>query len=420
MKFSLFVRLSFESVVFALQALWLNKLRTFLSVLAITVGIYAIILVFTVTDSMQYNIKSSFESLGSDVIFVQKWPWEFGSDYPWWKYMNRPNARYNEQKQIAAKLAGISESAYTITMMPGSVKFASNSVSGVAMAAVSHQWNMVRSFEIAAGRYFTEEESAAGRNVVIIGDAIANGLFDKINPIGRIVRIKSKKLRVIGVFKQEGESLVQSASLDNQMIVPINYARNVVDVDDERLNPTLLVKAIKNISLDEVEQELKGSMRNVRKLKPGQDDNFALNRITMITKGLEQFFGVLSIAGWVIGGFSILVGGFGIANIMFVSVKERTNQIGIQKSLGAKRSFILTQFLAESVTLTLLGGLFGILGVFGTSFILTHAFGFNVFVSFGNFMLGTLISVSIGIIFGILPAWSAARLNPVEAIRSNM
>ena len=407
-----------ESLSFALHSLWSNKLRSFLSLLGITVGIFSIILVFTLTDSMERNIKTSIESLGSDVVFVQKWPWSFGSDYPWWKYMNRPNAKFKELEYIDRRLSNIATPAYTINLIPGTFKYYNNSVTNANVQAVSHNWSQLRVVDFDKGRYFTEDESNSGRAVALIGSAIADGLFGGIEPIGKYIKVKGIKLKVIGVFKREGESLLASTSLDNQMIIPINYARNIVNIDDERLNPTLMVKPKIGIAFEQVESELKSVMRAARKLKPSQDDNFALNKITLISKGLDTFFGILTKAGWLIGGLSILVGGFGIANIMFVSVKERTNQIGIQKSLGAKRYFILTQFLFESIILTFIGGALGMLIVWLLTILLSGTVGFNLFLSSSNIILGSVISITIGIVFCLIPAINASKLDPVEAIRT--
>jgi putative ABC transport system permease protein len=343
---------------------------------------------------MERNIKTSIESLGSDVVFVQKWPWSFGSDYPWWKYMNRPNAKFKELEYIDRRLNNIATPAYTINLIPGTFKYYNNSVTNANVQAVSHNWSQLRVVDFDKGRYFTEDESNSGRAVALIGSAIADGLFGGIEPIGKYIKVKGIKLKVIGVFKREGESLLASTSLDNQMIIPINYARNIVNIDDERLNPTLMVKPKIGIAFEQVESELKSVMRAARKLKPSQDDNFALNKITLISKGLDTFFGILTKAGWLIGGLSILVGGFGIANIMFVSVKERTNQIGIQKSLGAKRYFILTQFLFESIILTFIGGALGMLIVWLLTILLSGTVGFNLFLS--------------------------SKLDPVEAIRTGI
>jgi putative ABC transport system permease protein len=199
--------------------------------------------------------------------------------------------------------------------------------------------------------------------------------------------------------------------------VPINFARNIVDLRSERLNPTINVKAKEGISNDELMNELNGIMRNIRKIKPSQEESFALNETNLLSQGFQGLFLIIGITGWIIGGFSILVGGFGIANIMFVSVKERTNQIGIQKALGAKNYFILLQFLIESVVLSLIGGAFGLLIIFSGTLLVATISDFDISLNTSNVILGFSISFIIGIVSGIVPSYSASKLDPVEAMR---
>ena len=332
-----------ESISFAINSLVTNKLRTILSLLGITIGIFAIIIVFTIVDSLEQNLRKSVQSLGDDVVFVQKWPWTFGPDYPWWKYMNRPVPDYPELSQILEKCDGAQSAAFLVSARI-TIKYKSNSIERVNINCASHQYDRVKNFEIADGRYFTDIESASGRPVAVIGDVLAKALFPNQNPIGEMVKVNGSKVMVIGVFKKEGESIL-GGSVDTEVLVPINYARSLVDIRNEDLDPQILVRAKPGISNDDLIDELTGLMRSIRKLKPRSDDNFALNQTSLISNQFDSLFGVVGVVGWVIGGFSILVGGFGIANIMFVSVKERTNIIGIQKSLGAKNYFILSQFL---------------------------------------------------------------------------
>lgn len=416
----LVLRIIRESVILALQSLWLNKLRTSLSILGITIGIFSIILVFSITDSMEKNIRSSIESLGNDVVFVQKWPWEFGSEYPWWKYMNRPTPTFREMDMMESKLKTIGIPSFTINIPNRTAAYRNNTVSNLSLMGVSHTYVKVKNLDFAYGRYFTDMESASGRAVAMIGHTISQSLFGDADPLGREISLKGIPVKVIGVFKPEGESLIASSSLDQQVIIPFQFARNFCRPSEEQYNPTILVKPNTGVSMDELEQELRGTMRSVRRLSPTDEDNFALNKITLISKGLTQLFKTVGLAGWIIGGFSILVGGFGIANIMFVSVKERTPQIGVQKALGARQFYILLQFLAESVTLTIIGGLIGIGLVFMVTKLAGNFEGFTIALSWQNFLNGTLISIFTGIIFGFIPANQASRLVPVEAIRTGM
>jgi putative ABC transport system permease protein len=294
--------------------------------------------VFTIVDSLEKNLRNSVQSLGDDVVFVQKWPWTFGPDYPWWKYMNRPVPEYSELNQIKENCLGAQSAAFVINSRV-TLRYKSSSIENVSIVCASHEYDKVKNFEIADGRYFAEVESAAGRPVAIIGDVLAQALFPLENALGNTIKVNGAKVLVIGIFKKEGESIL-GGSPDTQILVPINYARSLVDIRDEDLDPHILVRAKQGVSNEDLISELTGLMRSIRKIKPVLEDNFALNQTSLISNQFDSLFDMIGVSGWIIGGFSILVGGFGIANIMFVSVKERTNIIGIQKSLGAKNYFI--------------------------------------------------------------------------------
>lgn len=411
-----FGTLIIESLRFAWHSLSANKLRTFLSLLGITIGIFSIITVFTVVDSLESNVRKSVASLGDNVIFIQKWPWEFGGDYPWWKYLNRPVPNIEELPEVM-KRSTLAETGAFVASTTKTVKYRNNNIENVELKCVSHSFDEVKSFEIIEGRYFTEQESASGKNKAIIGYAIALNLFGNVNGVGKSISVMGKKFEVIGVFEKEGSSAIGN-SMDNVVLVPINYARNILDLRSERLDPTIYLKAKPGISNEALKDETTGIMRNVRKLKPMADVNFALNETSMLTKGFDSIFMVIGLAGWVIGGFSIIVGGFGIANIMFVSVKERTSLIGIQKSLGAKNIFILTQFLTESVILSLVGGIIGLLVVLGGLFAVNYMFDLGIVLTNSNIILALTISILIGVISGFIPSYTASQLDPVEAMRS--
>ncbi|MDF2435905.1 MAG: FtsX-like permease family protein [Bacteroidota bacterium] len=406
-----------ESVIFALQALIGNKLRSILSLLGITIGIFAVIMVFTIVDSLEQNLRKSVQSLGNDVVFIQKWPWTFGPNYPWWKYMNRPVPDYKELNYILDNCDGAQAAAFMVYAST-TIKHQSSSIENVTVICASHQYDRVKNFEIADGRYFTDVESASGRPVAVIGDVLARVLFPNQSPLGQTIKVRGAKVMVIGVFKKEGESIL-GGSPDTQVLLPVNYARSLIDVNDEDLDPQIMVRAKDGITNDELISELTGLMRSRRRLNPLEEEDFALNQTSLISNQFDSLFDVVGIAGWIIGGFSILVGGFGIANIMFVSVKERTNIIGIQKSLGAKNYFILMQFLFESVFLSVIGGFIGLLIVYLLTLLAGDSMGMEIQLSKSNIILGFTISILIGVVSGFVPAYGASQLDPVEAIRSS-
>ncbi len=416
----LFLNLIKESFLFAINALKVNRLRTLLTLLGITIGIFAIISVFTVLDSLENTIRNSLSSLGDDIIYVQKWPWAPppGEEYAWWEYWNRPVPTIKEYEQFKKR----SDRAEIINFAASTlrnVKYKNNTREDVIIWANSHEFERIRAFELEDGRYFSPFESVAGKNICLIGHQVAKDLFQGINPIGKEIKIQGRKIMVIGLIAKEGKDILNSGgSLDEMIILPIIYAKSLMDIKSENTNPMIMVKAKPDVSIAELKDELRSILRSTRTLNPKQKDDFALNQSSILNSALNSIFAVINIAGWLIGGFSILVGGFGIANIMFVSVKERTNLIGIQKSLGAKRKFILWQFLFEAVILSLIGGIIGLLLIFIGSIIASNKIELEITLSFGNIILGLLISAGIGIISGIFPAYKAAKLNPVEAINT--
>ena len=409
------LRIFLESFRFAWHAIVSNKLRTFLSLLGVTIGILAVIAVFTIVDSLEKNVRDSINKLGSDVIYIQKWPWgtSDGGEYKWWDFMSRPEVEIGEMKKLAAKSKKAEAIAFMISANR-TLKYLNNSVEGVDVMAVSYDWKSIRSFDLAYGRYFTEQEIDGAKNYVILGHTIALSLLNNLDNVGEVIKIKGEKATVIGVFSKEGEDITGN-SLDNAVVVPVTFGYKLMN--KRWSNPTIIAKAKTDVSNEELRYELTGVMRSLRRLKPKMSDNFAMNEISLISSQLDSLFSVIGLAGWIIGGFSILVGGFGIANIMFVSVKERTKQIGIQKSLGAKNSFILYQFLFESIFLCLIGGILGLILVFLLTQFVSNFFDFSIDLTFENIALGLSVSAIIGIISGIVPALSASKLDPVDAIR---
>lgn len=416
------LRLIAESFGFAWKALRSNLLRTILSLLGVTIGIFAIIAVLTLVDSLEKNIKDSFDFLGSNVIYVEKWPFPGGEEYRWWEYWRRPNVSLNEFKFLQANLR--SQNAMTIFGIKGNstIRRGSNSISDIGLRGGSIGYDQVYDINLIQGRYMTMEEVEAGRNVAVLGHEVTRALFPKDeNPIGQDIKIKNSRYTIVGVIKKEGQSFLGTPSKDYSCIIPYNAFRRLYQTGTgawNEINSRIGVKGFEeDIGMVEVENEIRGLLRSRRGIRPAEKDNFALNRPEAFMKLVSGLFDVVGLAGWVIGGFSILVGGFGIANIMFVSVKERTSIIGLQKSLGAKNYFILFQFLFESIFLSLIGGLAGLLLVFLFTFL---PFGsLEVILTFKNIVKGIGVSTVIGIVAGIVPAALAARLDPVNAIRAN-
>jgi putative ABC transport system permease protein len=410
------LRLFRESYLFALKALTVNKVRTFLSLLGISIGIFSVISVLTVFDSIEYKLRKDVESLGSNVLFIQKWPFVGGPDLPWWEYMKRPETRVTEMEEIQRRTSLADAAAYYVATQKN-VKHGSFTYEDADIVAVSHDYYMVDQLNIEQGRYFSLHESQAGRPVAIVGDQICTTLLPDLDPIGKQVTLFGRKVEIIGRFKKTGNNTF-GRSMDSWVMVPVNFGRNFIDLNGHNIGSSIMVRSKKNVPNDQLRDELTGIMRSVRKLKPGAKDNFEINETSVISNAFDQVFGVIAVVGWIVGGFSLLVGGFGIANIMFVSVKERTAQIGIQKSLGAKNPFILSQFLFEAVFLALLGGALGLMIIYIGTLIMSKVFNMELILSAKNIILGLSVSAGIGLVSGLFPAWAASRLDPVEAMRS--
>lgn len=410
-----FLRQVLESFRFAWGALKSNITRTILSLLGVTVGIFAIVAVFTIVDSLERSIRDSLSFIGDKVIYVQKWPWGFGGEYQWWKYFQWPEPTYAEYKYLYENLE--SASAVAVMDFRGSttLKNGSNSINA-QIQGVSYEYNLISDIPIQTGRYFIPMETNNARNVAVVGADIAEALFPGQDPVGKAFKLSGNKFTIVGVQVRKGESLVDfGGSPDKNCIIPFSSFSKLFQ--SGRRSADIVVKGFPNDEgMKEVEAEIVGLMRTKRGIKPRDGNNFSLNRPEAAADAISGLFAVLTLAGWVIGSFSILVGGFGIANIMFVSVKERTNLIGIQKSLGAKNYSILFQFLFEAVMLSLVGGLVGIFLVYLISFVKLGSL--EILLTPGNILLGLGVSSIIGVLSGIIPAMLAARMDPVIAIRS--
>lgn len=413
-------KLVIESFRFAWSALRMNLLRTTLSLLGVTIGIFAIIAVFTLVDSLERSIKSSLSFLDANNLDIRRFPYEFGPNIPWWEYIKRPYTNYEEYEFLKKNLKNAD--GITIFAVTGvnAVKYESSSYNDVSLFGISHTHQDVYDMasDVGKGRYFTASESYTGKNVAMIGHLIANKLFPRGEAIGKEIKIKGLKYVVIAVFKEEGEGIFGDTGNDESIMIPFLSFKKIFYSGRNRGVETLVsVKGrTEDIGLVELKAEITGLLRSKRGLRPKEKDNFSVNRQDAIMNIIGSTFDVIGVAGWAIGGFSILVGGFGIANIMFVSVRERTNIIGIQKSLGAKNFFILFQFLFEAIFLSLIGGGVGLFLVWLLS--LASLGNLDLVLTFGNIVLGLGVAGIIGVISGIVPALMAARLDPVIAIRT--
>jgi putative ABC transport system permease protein len=395
-------------------------LRTLLSLLGVTIGVFCIIAILTLIDSLEANIRNSFAKLGDNMLFIQKFPIPVTDESDFKVYMRRPEMKYDEMKQLQTRLKHASAAAYAIWIPNEKIKSDKQEVTGAIIRAASYQYADIIDMNYASGRYFTEEEAEHGEPLIILGYDLASTLFnDPMKAVGQTVKLLGRKIRVVGVLKKEGTSIGFNGNIDNSCLLPVNFVRSLGNFESAQYNGTILVKAAPKETLDDLETEVEGTFRVIRHLSPREDDNFAVNKISVLSNILTNVFGQISLYGWIIAGFSILVGGFGIANIMFVSVKERTPIIGIQKSLGAKGFFILIQFLFEAVLLCVFGGLIGIFIVLILSLLLNLILPFTLILSVKNILIGVGISSVIGVLSGIIPSYLAAKMDPIEAIRYN-
>jgi putative ABC transport system permease protein len=412
-----YLRLFKESFSFATNALRNNKLRTFLSLLGITIGIFSIIAVLAAVDSLDKSIKGQLSGLDKNTMYVTKY--SFGpTEVPRWQRDNFPQTDYSDFEFFQRNLKDVDAMAYVIFGGSESLKYEGNTVSGVTVTPVSNGIYDIEGFKVESGRFYNESESISGAPVIVLGSSTAENVFGTLNPLGKTIRVYGRKLKVIGVLKKVGTGLGDSP--DERAYVPANFVRRFKNGGANGLPGAVVIKPEKGTDIDAFEALLKQKYRALRGLKADEPDNFFVNKLSGLTDFVDGIISGLNFAGWIISGFSLLVGGFGIANIMFVSVRERTNLIGIQKSLGAKNRFILFQFLFEAVILSVLGGLIGIFLVWLVSLAANAALEFEFVLSFLNIFLGFGLSTLIGLISGIIPAISASKLDPVEAIRTGM
>jgi len=405
-----------NSFKMALQELRVNKLRTFLSLFGITIGIFCIIGVLATVDSLERKVQNDIKSFGNNTIYVDKWNYGGGNDYPWWKYMKRPPMRIEEMKFIKAK-SQLAANAAMFVSNNINLNYGDNILSNVNLYGISEEFNTIQTIDIESGRYLNESEFTRGTTTGVIGYKVSDELFgDPQRAIGKEVTYGGRRVIVVGVIKKQGQSFVGGFDYDQSMIVPYRYFASIYNPDNS--NPFIMVQGKPSIASKALQDELTGIMRQSRRLSPTEEDNFSCNDVALFSEQVKGFFGQVSAGGWAIAGLSLIVGAFGVANIMFVTVRERTSQIGLKKALGAKKRTILTEFLIESAFLCIIGGLIG-LGLVGLlSLVLSSVLPFPIFIAPNIIILALSICIILGIISGIIPASIAAKMDPVVAIRT--
>ncbi|HIZ84883.1 MAG TPA: ABC transporter permease [Candidatus Coprenecus stercoravium] len=408
-----------ESASFAFFSIRSDKLRTFLSLFGVTVGIFSIVAVFCAVDSLKTNIMEGVSSFGSEVVYVDRFPMtqpEDGTQLQWWDYLRRPEIT-EEEFVYVSRNASLAGSVVYMVMGSGNVSCGRRSYGDAYLLITTDGLEDVMGIGIEEGRGFSALEAGGGTNVAVIGHTVALHLFGSEYPVGRKIKVRGRSTTVIGVLAAQGESMAAMVDADNAVIMPLQYGKTVLE---SAWSPGMMMAVPgEGVRRQEFLDELRMLMRSCRGLAPSEEDNFAINEMTFLLEMLDDVFAGISRAGWIIGAFSLLIGGFGIANIMFVSVQERMSQIGIQKALGAKRYVILTQFMVEASFLSLAGGLVGILLVFLLSMPVNAVAGyFTIHISVSNVFSGMLIAVVLGILSGLIPAWKAASLDPVQAINA--
>jgi ABC-type antimicrobial peptide transport system, permease component len=394
-----------------------HKVRTLLSLTGVAFGIFCIISVLATVNSLEYTVQKDIKALGTNTVYIDKWEYAGGPDYPWWRYVKRPAPKYEEMKLLKQKVPTAAHVAFNINAQ-SYISIENDIINNVVYYGITEEFVNIQPIEVELGRYLQPADFDYGANVIVIGYTIAETLFGKAEKaVGKTVTLKEgKRALIIGLVKKQGKSTIGGWDYDNSIILPLNFMKQMVR--EEWSNPVIMVQGKEEIPMAQLRDELSGAMRSIRKLKPTEEDNFSLNDIDAFSSFASDIFGGINKGGWFIASLSLIVGMFGVANIMFVTVRERTPQIGLKKAIGAKRSTILTEFLLESAFLCIMGGLLGLLVVFVLTLISTAVFGFTVFIAPKILMLAISICIVVGVLAGIIPASIAARMDPVVAIRS--
>ena len=409
-----------ESLKFALKSLRTNLLRTSLSLLGVTIGIFSIVAIYSAVDALNKTVLDSMQKFGQNTLYITRNNFMMNHKVPYWKQKNFPVVKLNEYQALKRVLNQNEIKGITFRIFMPSAKLTlpgKESVTGALVMAVSADYPMIQEMDFDKGRFFNKAEEEHAAPVIVLGADIKDALFGNENALGKTLRMYGKKLKIIGVLKKEGQGM--GPSNDGVVYLPHTFARTIISPNSSMNN--IIVAPQPGTDIQKLSDKIRVQLRKVRKLKPSDIDNFFIININIVKDEIERITKVLRLGGGFLALFSLLIGAFGIANIMFVSVKERTNQIGIQKALGAKKSFILWQFLFEAMFLSMIGGILGILLVWGGIQIINGLSpDMDIHLTTANIITGLLISSVIGILAGLLPAWKAAKLNPVDAIRTGI
>lgn len=399
-----------EASKIALSALWANKMRAMLTTTCIVIGIVSVTAMNTITDGVDRSFDESMDMLGRNVVFVEKWPWGFGGEYKWWEYRNRREMRLEYVDQLRSLVPEASEVSASITNNT-MVRFRDRSADNVDLNGVTATYFQTAGLDIEDGRAFTVEEVQRAAKVVILGASVADALFPDADPLLKQVRIRGQRFTVIGVLEKQGNFLGLDDG-DNRMLIPINAYGTIYDL---RYGIQLSVQFPDEESLEEGEYEVIGAMRQIRGLDPLEEEDFAINQAALF----EQEFQGMKVAIYGIGifltGLALFVGGIGVMNIMFVSVKERTREIGIRKAVGAKSWEIQLQFLLESIVICLFGGVIGVLLSVGVTQLINQIF--VAYMDWTTVLNAIFICTAVGLLFGYLPSSRAAKSDPIESLR---
>ncbi len=397
-----------DGLIIAFRAIRSNKMRSVLTTLGIVIGIVSVTLMATAIEGLDRKFEESFSKIGATVLYVQKIPWFTGQE--WWTLRNRKDVTLDQSKKLARQLPP------EVIVSPfvgwrGDVKYREKSVEGLQILGADHNYYHISGAAPEVGRYLTAQESDGARPVVVLGFEVADKLFPNEYPIGKSIKVNGRSFKVIGVLEKQG-SFLGMFSLDDRVVIPIERFQRMFGF---RQDITITVKVPAVEQLETTKEEIRGAMRKIRRVEPGEPDDFAINQQELFTKTFNQIGFVIATIGLIVTGLSLFVGGIGIMNIMFVSVTERTKEIGIRKAIGARQRTILTQFLIEAAAICLLGGIIGVAIAFPLSLIIDQVL--PTAMPLAVVVIALIISILVGVISGFLPAYRAAKMDPVEALR---